>query len=93
MKIAVMGAGSIGGIVGAYLAKGNEDVVLVDTNKEHVKEMNRQGLKIDGVVEETIPVKAITPDELSGKFDLVFFCVKALKKQRGFGYVSSLPRS
>ncbi|MCK4388272.1 MAG: 2-dehydropantoate 2-reductase [Dehalococcoidia bacterium] len=82
MRIAVMGAGSIGGVVGAYLAKGNEDVVLVDTYKEHVKAMNERGMKIDGVVDETIPVKAITPDELSGKLDLVFFCVKAINNKQ-----------
>jgi 2-dehydropantoate 2-reductase len=82
MKIAVMGAGSIGGVVGTYLAKGNEDVVLVDTYKEHVKAMNERGMKIDGVVDETIPVKAITPDELSGKLDLVFFCVKAINNRQ-----------
>jgi len=82
MKIAVMGAGSIGGVVGTYLAKGNEDVVLVDTYKEHVKAMNERGMKIDGVVDETIPVKAITPDELSGKLNLVFFCVKAINNRQ-----------
>ncbi|MDY6965708.1 MAG: 2-dehydropantoate 2-reductase [Halobacteriota archaeon] len=81
MRIAVMGAGSIGRIVGAYLSKGNEDVLLVDTNKEHVKVMNKQGLKIDGVVDEILPVRAITPEELSGRFDLVFCCVKALKNR------------
>lgn len=46
MKIAVIGAGSLGTIIGALLAKGGRDVILVDANEEHVKALNKKGAKI-----------------------------------------------
>lgn len=61
MKITVIGAGAIGGIIGAYLAKGGSDVLLLDVVPEHVEQMQKNGLKIispEG--EEFLPVKADT---------------------------------
>ena len=45
MKIAIVGAGSLGTIVGALLTKGGRDVVLVDANEMQVKALNEKGLK------------------------------------------------
>jgi len=36
MRIALLGAGSIGTIMGALLCQGGQDVVLVDSFAEHV---------------------------------------------------------
>jgi 2-dehydropantoate 2-reductase len=47
-KILICGAGAIGGITGAYLRLSGEDVILYDTNAEHVKKMNTSGLEITG---------------------------------------------
>jgi 2-dehydropantoate 2-reductase len=76
MKIAVIGAGSLGTIIGALLAKGGRDVILVDANEEHVKALNKKGAKIVGFMELTIPVKAITPSQMEGTYDLVIYLVK-----------------
>ena len=76
MKIAVIGAGSLGTIIGALLAKGGRDVILVDANEEHVKALNKKGAKIVGFMELTIPVKAITPSQMKGTYDLVIYLVK-----------------
>ena len=46
--IVVWGAGAIGGTIGAYLAREGLDVVFVDTDVDHVAEMNRSGLRIEG---------------------------------------------
>lgn len=76
MKIGIMGAGSLGTIIGAHIAKGNEDVELIDVNKEHVDALNQNGATITGTINVTLPVKAITPDEMTGTYDLVLLLTK-----------------
>jgi 2-dehydropantoate 2-reductase len=82
MKITIIGAGAIGGVVGAYLARAGADIQFVDINKEHVNNMNNKGLTISEKKETfTVPVNAFTMDEiLAGRptLDVVFLCVKAL---------------
>lgn len=76
MRIALLGAGSIGTIIGALISKTGEDLVLVDRLKEHVDALNKNGAKIVGHVDMTIPVKAITPDQMDGKYDLMICTTK-----------------
>jgi 2-dehydropantoate 2-reductase len=79
MRIAVMGAGAIGGITGGMMARAGEDVTLVDTLTEHVDTINLDGLKIIGELgEHVVRVPAVTPAELTGDFDLVFLAVKGV---------------
>ena len=78
MKIAIWGSGAIGGVVGAGMAAGGEDVLLVDVVPEHVNAMNEHGLLIksaDG--EQRIPVRAALTSQVSGKFDFIFLAVKS----------------
>jgi 2-dehydropantoate 2-reductase len=77
MRITIVGAGAIGGTVGAFLARGGEDVFFVDAVREHVDAMNARGLTITGRVEFTVPVRAATPDGLRGSLEWVFLAVKA----------------
>lgn len=81
MKIAVMGAGSMGSIIGALMTKGGLDTVLIDANVAHVRAMNERGMKIVGQIEDIIPVKAITPDAMQGLYDIVIFVPKATSNQ------------
>ena len=46
MKSAIWGSGAIGGVVGAGIAAGGEDVLLVDIVPEHVDAMNKNGLLV-----------------------------------------------
>jgi 2-dehydropantoate 2-reductase len=78
MEYLVVGAGAIGGTVGAGLARDGHDVVLCDTDAEHVAAINRHGLRIEGPVEQyTVRVPAITPDELPERLGAVLLAVKA----------------
>ena len=77
MRITIVGAGAIGGTVGAFLAKQGEDVLLVDVVKEHVDTINGRGLTITGRVEFTVAARAITPDRLTDHLGWVFLAVKA----------------
>jgi len=77
MRIAVMGAGSMGSIIGALITKGGLDAVLIDADAEHVRAMNERSMRITGQINEAVPVSAITPDEMKGIYDLVIFVTKA----------------
>lgn len=76
MRIAIMGTGSLGTILGAYIAKAGKQVVLIDANQAHVDALNRDGAHITGTVEFTVPVNAITPDQMDGVYDVVIFMAK-----------------
>jgi 2-dehydropantoate 2-reductase len=78
MRIALVGAGAMGTIIGALIAKGGEDIVLVDVNEPHVKALNEKGARITGHMDLTVPVKAVTPGGMEGLYDLVIYLVKTV---------------
>ena len=70
MQYTIVGAGAIGGTVGAHMVRGGEDVVFVDRDAEHVRAMRERGLTIRGFAETfTVPTRAATPVELPGMLD------------------------
>lgn len=81
MRIGIMGAGSLGTIIGALISKGQDEVELIDVYQEHVNALNEVGATITGTMNETIRVKAITPKEMSGKYDLVLLLTKQVFNQ------------
>jgi len=88
MRTALIGAGSIGTILGALLSKGEENVVLVDSYQAHVDALNQKGAKIVGFMDCTIPVKAITPDEMDGKYDQIISTTKLNALEASLNHVS-----
>jgi 2-dehydropantoate 2-reductase len=78
MTFTVFGAGAIGGITGAELARAGHDVLLVDKAADHVTAMNAHGLSVE-TREGTwaVPVRAITPDRLGPGLELVLLAVKS----------------
>jgi 2-dehydropantoate 2-reductase len=51
-RIAVIGAGAIGGYTGGHLAHNGFDVTLIDPWPEHIEAIRKNGLAIEGVTEE-----------------------------------------
>ena len=78
MKCAIYGAGSLGTVLGAYMTKNGVDVELVNRNKAHTAAMKENGAHITGTVEMTVPVKALYPEEMSGKYEVIFLMTKQL---------------
>lgn len=76
MRIALLGAGAMGTIIGARLAKIGMDIELVDSYEAHVQALNENGAHIVGGVDEIIPVKAVLESEMSGKYDLLISLTK-----------------
>ena len=65
MDVTVIGAGAIGGTVAAHLIRSGHEVLLCDTDADHVAAINERGLRVTGPVEEfTVPATAVGPDDL-----------------------------
>jgi 2-dehydropantoate 2-reductase len=78
MKIAVIGAGAMGSVMGGLLAKAGNQVTLIDIWPQAVEAINSRGLRIEdgsGAV-ETIQVPATSEFGRVGVVDLVLVFVK-----------------
>src|SRR5271170_2172162 len=77
MRIAVVGAGGVGGAFGAALAKAGADVTFI-ARGAHLAAMKSAGLKVHGGRGEThvVPTQATDNPAEIGKVDIVLFCVK-----------------
>lgn len=75
-----MGAGAIGGNVGAPLTRAGYDVTLLDQWPAHVDAMKANGLRVSGTTGDyTTPVRALHLHEAQGladPFDALFLAVK-----------------
>lgn len=76
MKIAVMGAGAVGGYFGGVLANSGEDVTLI-ARCAHRDAITRNGLKVESHWGGFTARVAATPDPYEvGVVDLILHCVK-----------------
>jgi 2-dehydropantoate 2-reductase len=77
MRIAVIGAGGVGGGFGVALAKAGADVTFL-ARGAHLAAMKRTGLKVGGGRGDThlVPTQATDNAAEIGKVDIVLFCVK-----------------
>jgi 2-dehydropantoate 2-reductase len=88
VRVTIVGAGAIGGTVGAYLARSGTAVEMVDADAAHVTAMADRGLTIQGFDETfTVGVEAVAPEKLSGPLEIVLLAVKA---QHTAGAISSI---
>ncbi|MEN9417518.1 MAG: hypothetical protein RI988_1138 [Pseudomonadota bacterium] len=84
-RVCVVGAGAVGGYVGAHLAHAGVDVVLVDAWPEHVQAMRTDGLEVQGMGGSgsvRTPVRALHVHEVQQcvrerGFDVAFIAVKS----------------
>lgn len=85
-RMAVLGSGAIGGVLGGQLTRAGHDVVLVDQWPEHVAAMNQRGLHVTigerdaPELEYDVKVRAMDVHQLATlrePFDLVFLACKS----------------
>ncbi len=84
-KIAIVGAGAVGGYAGAHMVQAGEDVTFIDPWPEHVEHMRKHGLRVTharDVPEFTVPVRAlhVTDAQQLAKeapIDIAFVCMKS----------------
>ena len=77
-RYAIYGAGSLGTVLGAYITKNGGNIDLINRNRAHVSALNEKGARIKGTVDMTVPVKAITPEEMTGAYDVILLMTKQL---------------
>lgn len=93
MKIAVIGAGAIGSVVGGLLSKAGEDVTLIG-RKPHVDAIRQRGLLLEGESGKTV-IHVGAAESLDFRPDLVLLAVKtqdvecSVREVRS--YVSGVP--
>ena len=63
MQLTIIGAGAIGGTIGAHLIRDGHDILLCDADPAHVAAINERGLEICGPV-ENFTVQALEPLEI-----------------------------
>ncbi len=83
MHFTIVGAGAIGGTVGAHLVRGGHEVLFVDRDRAHVDAMNTAGLTIEGRQTFAVRARAVAPEGLRGVVrghvqEAVLLCVKAM---------------
>ena len=84
-KIAIVGAGAVGGYVGAHMVQAGEDVTFIDPWPAHVEHMRKHGLRVThamDVAEFCVAVRAlhVTDAQQLAKekpVDIAFVCMKS----------------
>ena len=69
----------MGTSLGAALTKAGVPVELVARNASHVEALRTRGAVLSGSVSMTVPVTAMLPEEMAGKYDIIFLAIR----QRG----------
>ena len=86
-NIGIIGAGPVGSIMAAYLARNGENIYLIDIKKELISAVEKKGITVTGVGDNfTIPLKGtgyFTASISRFDVDLIFIAVK-------FNYLETL---
>ena len=79
MRICIIGAGAIGGMLGARLALAGESVTFVEKNAEHAHAIRTHGLRLEADGDAVVATNIDVTDDLGapGPQDLVIIAVKA----------------
>ncbi len=90
MRIAIMGAGGVGGCLGGLLAKAGNDVSLI-ARGEHLEALREYGLKVIRPGGEIlVEVEATDDPSEVGEVDLVLFTVKTFQNRHVITNLKSL---
>jgi len=81
-RIAILGAGAVGGYVGGHLARAGEDVRLIDPWPEHVDTINASGIRLEGTQgEHIVQVEAMHLEAMQAlsraPVDIAILCTKS----------------
>jgi 2-dehydropantoate 2-reductase len=78
MKLTIIGAGAIGGTIGAHLIRSGHEVLFCDVDPGHVDAINRDGITISGPVENfSVAAAAVLPEDLPESLHRVAVAVKS----------------
>ena len=75
MKIVILGAGALGTVLGAHLARAGEDVTLI-ARGQRAAYLQEHGATITGLVDFTVPVHVVTDPQQVHAADVLMVTVK-----------------
>lgn len=76
MRALIYGAGAMGTVLGAHIARSGQQTDLCTHNRAHLNALKKSGAHVTGSVDFTVPVNAYAPDELTGGYDVIFLMTK-----------------
>lgn len=74
-RIGIMGAGSLGIILGAFIAE-ERQVDLIVSSKATSDALNTNGARVVGKINKTVNVHALRSEDMEGTYDLILYMVK-----------------
>jgi 2-dehydropantoate 2-reductase len=89
MNVAILGAGALGSVIGAWFHRNGHPVTLWTTNVEHVDTINRNGLsfEFDGET-QTLPIPASLPAAGLPPVELIVLLTKTLSSEAAIASVA-----
>ena len=87
MRTAIFGVGALGTVLGAYLNRSGLEVDLIHHNPATVKALNEKGARVVGTVRFVQKVKALTPEEMTGKYDIIILLTKTRENTSIAGFL------
>ncbi|MDE7306429.1 MAG: 2-dehydropantoate 2-reductase, partial [Clostridia bacterium] len=85
--MAIYGAGAMGTVLGAFISAQGKQIDLITRNKAHVEAMKSGGAQVIGNANFTAAVSALTLDEMSGKYDIIFLMTKQRDNEKILSYL------
>jgi 2-dehydropantoate 2-reductase len=82
MKFLIVGPGAMGCLFAARLSKAGFDVTLLDYIAERAKQINEQGVLVEGVTGEYVVKVPTVAGDVASSPDLVLICVKSYKTRQ-----------
>ena len=89
MKIIVLGAGSLGSIIGAHLARAGEEVTII-ARGQRAAYLEQHGITLTGLADFTVPVAVTTKPRTVSEADVLVVAVKTYDTESALESVSHL---
>lgn len=72
----------MGTILGAYITKNGGHIELVNHNYAHLRALREKGAHIVGTVDFVQPVRAISPQEMAGTYNIIILLTKQIENEK-----------
>jgi 2-dehydropantoate 2-reductase len=88
IKYLIAGTGGVGGSMAGFLALAGKDVTCI-ARGAHLQAIREQGLKLKSDLKGThcLKIPSYTPEEFTGKADVIFVCVKGYSLESVAGLI------
>jgi 2-dehydropantoate 2-reductase len=89
VELTIVGAGAIGGLIGAHLWRAGHAVQLVDRDRDHVAAIQVRGLEVVGHAEFVARVPACEPAAVTGPIGTLLLAVKTLHTEEALAPIAA----